>query len=228
MKMKLKLMLCICAFVLALTGSSAFAATKVTKPARPTITLVGSAETGMKVKWKKVSGATKYEVARASGINGTRFSVIGSTSKNYFIDKKAAPGKIYIYKVRAVKTKNGKTVKGKYCKRGWINMYLPQVTNAQAVKEGDSYSVTWNRVKGATGYEIQYTDNHIMSEYDEKTSVTDTCDNVVLNIPGDRPVNLRIRAIYDDEFYTYGPWSHILVIGHGGSSIILKKPVIYL
>ena len=55
---------------------------------------------GFKVSWSKVTGATKYEVYRKTG-NGS-YTKIATTTKTAYTDTKAAKGKYYTYRVRAV------------------------------------------------------------------------------------------------------------------------------
>ena len=57
-----------------------------------------------KVSWKKVEGATKYEVYRATSKSGTYSKVKTTTSLNWK-DTAAKSGKTYYYKVVAVASK---------------------------------------------------------------------------------------------------------------------------
>jgi lactocepin len=59
----------------------------------------------MKVSWKKVSGANKYEVWKKVGTNGTYKKVKTTTSVSYK-DTTTVKGKKYYYKVKAIKTAN--------------------------------------------------------------------------------------------------------------------------
>ena len=59
--------------------------------------------TTIRVTWNKVSGANGYRVYRSASKDG-KYTAIGSTAKNSavtFLDKKAATGTTYYYKVRA-------------------------------------------------------------------------------------------------------------------------------
>lgn len=55
------------------------------------------------VKWKKVSGATQYEVYRSTSAKG-KYKKIATTKKTSYTDKKATGGKKYYYKIRVCKT----------------------------------------------------------------------------------------------------------------------------
>lgn len=54
------------------------------------------------IKWKKVSGATQYEVYRSTSKKG-KYKKIATTKKTSYTDKKATGGKKYYYKIRVCK-----------------------------------------------------------------------------------------------------------------------------
>lgn len=54
------------------------------------------------VKWKKVSGATQYEVYRSTSKKG-KYKKLATTKKTSYTDKKATGGKKYYYKIRVCK-----------------------------------------------------------------------------------------------------------------------------
>lgn len=65
------------------------------------------------VKWKKVKGATQYEVYRATSKKG-KYKKIGTSKKTTYTDKKATGGKKYYYKVRVCKKINKKNYYSSY------------------------------------------------------------------------------------------------------------------
>lgn len=60
------------------------------------------------IKWKKIKGATQYQVYRSTSING-KYKKIGTTKKTSYTDKKATNGKTYCYKIRVCKKVGSKT-----------------------------------------------------------------------------------------------------------------------
>lgn len=54
------------------------------------------------VKWKKVKGATQYEVYRSTSKKG-KYKKLATTKKTSYTDKKATGGKKYYYKIRVCK-----------------------------------------------------------------------------------------------------------------------------
>ena len=68
--------------------------------AQPVVTIALSSKKP-KVSWKKIDGATKYEVYRATSKNGT-YSKVKTTTSTSYKDTAAKSGKTYYYKVVAV------------------------------------------------------------------------------------------------------------------------------
>ena len=71
--------------------------------------------TGSKLSWKKVTGATGFEVRRATGKKG-KYKKVTNTRRTSYTDKKLVRGKTYYYKVRAYRLVNGKKVYGQFSK----------------------------------------------------------------------------------------------------------------
>ncbi len=67
------------------------------------------------IKWKKIKGATTYQVYRSTSKKG-KYTKIASTSKNVYTDKKAKGGKKYYYKIRVGKKNGNKTYYSSYSK----------------------------------------------------------------------------------------------------------------
>ena len=85
-------------------------------PATPSVSLKSSTKKQMKVSWKKVSGASGYEIYRATSKSGkyTKVTTIKKGSTTNYTDKKLTSGKTYYYKVRAYRTVDGKKVYSSY------------------------------------------------------------------------------------------------------------------
>ena len=63
---------------------------------------VSKTSKSIKLSWKKVKGASGYEIYRASSVNG-KYKKIAEAGKKYqYTDKKVKAGRTYYYKVRAV------------------------------------------------------------------------------------------------------------------------------
>ncbi len=67
------------------------------------------------IKWKKIKGASTYQIYRSTSKKG-KYTRIASTNKNTYTDKKAKGGKKYYYKIRVIKKNNGKSYYSSYSK----------------------------------------------------------------------------------------------------------------
>ena len=111
---------------------------------------VEMADYGIKISWSKVSGATKYYVYRATSKNGS-YSKLGSTTKNYFSDKKTDLGKTYYYKIKAY-TDSKASSASSYTSAKCV---LPApVINKKVTANSTSFTISWNKLSKADGYYV--------------------------------------------------------------------------
>lgn len=85
---------------------------KVKKLSTPVISTKSYTSKGVKLKWKKVSSATEYNIYRATKRNGTykKIAVVKSSKSMVYIDSKAKNGKKYYYKIVAIGKVSGNKV----------------------------------------------------------------------------------------------------------------------
>jgi fibronectin type 3 domain-containing protein len=111
----------------------------------------GTSPDSVWIDWDAVSGATSYEVYRATSDVGVK-TLIGSPTDEYFDDTTAVAGTLYYYWVKACVDS--------YCSdysvydTGWPRP--PEPVNVQA-SDGtftDKVRVTWDAVSGVTNYEV--------------------------------------------------------------------------
>ena len=67
----------------------------------------------VRLKWRKVKGATGYQVYRSTSRKG-HFRKVATTRKNHLTNKKLKPGKTYYFKVRAFRTVKKKKKLGRF------------------------------------------------------------------------------------------------------------------
>ena len=91
-------------------------ATKVVKPAKVKSVKLKAKKKKLKVSWKKVSGATGYEVKAARNRKFTKGKKTVTVKKNKVTIKNLKPKKKYFVKVRAYKLANGRKYYGKWSK----------------------------------------------------------------------------------------------------------------
>jgi len=110
--------------------------------------------TSIEVSWKKVTGASGYEVSRSNSRNGAYKAVttVGA-GKVSCIDKNLTKGKTYYYKIRAYKTINGSKVYSSYSSivKRKAALSKPVLTVKAKTRKAQ---LKWKKVAGATKYEI--------------------------------------------------------------------------
>ena len=101
-----------------------------------------------KIAWKKVSGATGYEIYKKYGKKYKKLTTTKSVS--YTLKKLKTGKKIYV-KVRAYKKSGKKNIYGGYSKVLTIKPSLAKVKGAKARGK----VLSWKKVSGASGYQIK-------------------------------------------------------------------------
>ena len=130
--------------------------TVTVSPKKTTLSSVSLTSAGKaKLKWKKQSGVTGYQVYRATSENGKykKVKTIKGASKVTVTLPANTGSKAYYYKVRAYKTISGKNVYGEYSS---VKSCAPKKTSkitAKALK-GKKAKVTWKKVSSANGYQV--------------------------------------------------------------------------
>ncbi len=95
------------------TGVKSDAVSGKTKPGKVTLSKATFKDGNVTLTWKKVTGATGYEVYRSTS-KSSGYSLKKTTSDTTWSNKRLTGGKTYYYKVRAYKKVNGKKIYGDY------------------------------------------------------------------------------------------------------------------
>ena len=161
--------------------------------AQPTVTLSNVESTGkIKVSWKAIAGALKYEVYRATSKTGT-YSKISTTSGTSLTDSNTAAGKTYYYKVKAVhKTAAASsvysTVKSAIC-----DLARPTVT--LSLTSAGKPKLTWKSISGTTKYEVyratSKNGSYTLVYSGKSTNITDT-----KNVKKGTTYYYKVRAVH--------------------------------
>jgi fibronectin type 3 domain-containing protein len=128
-------------------------------PSAPTLKATKSVEYNeIAVNWTPVDGATGYHIYRKTEKEKKYTLIAKVTGKNVKVynDKTATCGVNYYYTVKSFRTEDGKDYYSK-CKKGVKGKALP-ATPTITVKANNynTLDLSWNKIKGATGYRIYY------------------------------------------------------------------------
>ncbi len=106
------------------------------------------------ITWNSVSGATSYNVYRATSSSGTK-SKIGSSTTTSYNDTIAVAGTTYYYWVTAVNSAGESGYSG--YGRGYRKASPPSSPTGVSASDGtytDKVYITWSSVSGATSYNV--------------------------------------------------------------------------
>ena len=119
---------------------------------RPDVTVSNIASSGkIKVSWKKIDGAIKYEVYRATSENGTYSKLITTTSTS-INNTSATAGKTYYYKVKAIHSNSSANSAYSLVDARTCDLAQPTLT-VKRNSNGDP-KLTWAKVSGAVKYQV--------------------------------------------------------------------------
>ncbi|NLP51855.1 bacterial Ig-like domain-containing protein [Bacillus sp. RO1] len=128
----------------------------------------------LKASWNQVSGASGYEIYRATSKTGSYYKVgtVTSGSTKTFTNSVQKTGKNYYYKVRAYRMVNDQKVYGSFSdiKSGKTILAVPASFNV-VKKNNTTATLTWNKVSGASGYRI-YRSTSKTGTYTRVASIT--------------------------------------------------------
>lgn len=123
------------------------------KLGRPDVKASNLASSGkVKLSWKKIKGASKYKVYRASSKNG-KYYLQKSLTKNSYIDNSAKEGKTYYYKIKALKGKE-KIISSAFSKKVKVTRHLARPIVKITKNSSGSNMLRWAKIEGAEKYEI--------------------------------------------------------------------------
>lgn len=161
------------ALITATAGGSKKAVSRVTvKLAVPSsMKAVSGGYNRAKITWRAVNGATAYQLYRSTSKNGTYKYVKTTTAKSY-TNTGLSTGKTYYYKVRAYRLKGRKKVHGSFTPAAAVKPVpaTPGKVKLKKVSTG-RISFTWNKVSGASGYEV-YRASSKTKTYSKVTTTT--------------------------------------------------------
>ncbi len=163
-----------------------------------------------KISWTAVNGATGYNIYFAQG-NG-RYQYKGSTTNRSYAFSNLQANTSYKVKIEAYKIVNGKeytsqtaTVKSFTTEN---NTAISKVTGLKATVKGTTVSLSWSKISGVAGYEIDFTVPGVGHISLYANSNGRKVSGITVK---DYDYTARVRAYkYVNGVKTYGPYSDIV------------------
>ena len=139
------------------------------KPAAPSVSIYRT-NGKPQLKWKAVSGATKYWIYRST--DGKNFKYFDSTTKTSYTNSGAASGTKYYYRVKAVAVVNGRNVASANSSTKSLLTSLAKPSVSITTSNGKP-KLSWKAVTRADKYYIyRSTDGKTFSYWDSTTKTT--------------------------------------------------------
>ena len=118
---------------------------------QPKITLSNNSSTGkVKLTWEKISGATGYQVYRATSRDGT-YKLMETVTGTTYTDTSSKAGKTYYYKVKAVAKSSSADSAFSAIKYRTCDLPKPDVS---ITRSSGKPKVSWDKVSGAVSYKV--------------------------------------------------------------------------
>ena len=164
---------------------------------------------GVKIDWNEVVGVTGYKIYRKGpGQTDWKQYRVLSAGTHTFVDKNVSDYKSYTYTVKAFRS----TVASSYDMTG-VKLYRMPGCKAKTVRSNarKTVDVTWNKVNGVSGYQIQYSTSSKFENY--KVATINSSSKLSRRIsplsPG-KYYYLRMRTYRRTGGRTYyGGWSSV-------------------
>ena len=177
-------------------------------PAPSSLKVSTKATTSITLSWNAVSGASGYEVYRATSSNGT-YSKLGEVTTTSRKCPGLSSGKKYFFKVRAFVTINGTKYFGAYSSVVSDVTLLAAPTVKISATTTTSITLSWNAVSGATGYEAYRSTsaNGTFSKMGEVTTTSRKCPGLTSR----KTYYFKVRAFVEiGGVRYYGPYSTVV------------------
>lgn len=171
---------------------------KVTPKATSSLKLTNTSS-GIKLTWKKVTGATGYYIYRSTSKSGTykKIATVKSGSTVTYTNKtsgtyKVTNGKTYYYKVIAYASTGKGTASSVKTTVRLTGVTLSSVKNSASKK----MTVKWKKNSKATGYQIQYSTSSSFASGNKTVSVSKaaTVSKTIGSLKKGKTYYVRIRA----------------------------------
>ncbi|MCM1364938.1 MAG: fibronectin type III domain-containing protein [Faecalibacterium sp.] len=153
------------------TGSYSSVFNCATAPGKvSSVKLSSVKDTSMTVSWKKVSGASGYQICSYNS-STKKYSVLATVSGTKATVKSLKGGTNYKIAVRAYRKVSGVSYYGAYSSQVSAQTLPGKVTGVKATPTVNSVTLTWTKLTGVTGYKV-YEYNTSKKTYTLKATVS--------------------------------------------------------
>ena len=181
--------------------------------AKHSIKKVTTTKNSFKITWNKKSDVSGYEIQYATNKNFSKAKTIKISSKNTTSTtiKNTSSSKAYYIRLRTVAKDGSKTY---YSPWSATSVTVNNPTVKKVSLSGSTMKVTWSKVSGATGYQVQYSTN---KDFDNaktvKISSKNTTSATIKKLSGNKTYYVRVRAtIKSGKTTSYSSWTSASVI----------------
>ena len=170
--------------------------------AKPSIKSATPTSNTIKVSWNKRSDVSSYQVQYSTNKSFSGAKTVSTTANSATI-KNTSATKVYYVRIRNV-VKSGSSTRYS----AWSNTKV--VINTSAVKSivssKNAFKVSWNKMSGVTGYQVQCSSNKSFSG--AKTFSTSSTSYTIKNTSATKIYYIRIRSVLKSGSTTYySAWS---------------------
>ena len=178
------------------TSAKSNKVTRVCDLPRPELKIAVVASTGkLKLTWDAVEGATKYQVYRSTD-GGESYSLLKTTTGTSLTNTSITAGNKYYYKVKAIHSNSNANSAYSSVKSGTCDLPRPTVKIAVVSSTG-KLKLTWEKVEGATKYEVYRStdggESYSLLKSTTGTSLTNT------SITAGNKYYYKVKAIHSNE-----------------------------
>jgi predicted nucleic-acid-binding Zn-ribbon protein len=180
--------------------------------AKTSITSIANTSSGIKLTWKKISGATGYIVYRktASSSKWTKVKTITKAATVSYTDKavKSKNGQKYVYKIETYKVTDSSSISSTSNQKNIVRLTAPAKLKAVNISS-KKMKLTWAKNKKVTGYQIQYSTSKTFAKGNKTVKVSKaTLKKTISKLKKGKTYYVRIRAYCKDSSgISYSAWS---------------------
>lgn len=145
---------CKAEFTVTVTGES-----ELKKPGATSITGKSAVYNAVTLKWKKISGASGYEIYRAESKKGKfkKVKTITNAKTVTYKDGKLKFNKTYYYKIKVYAKSGNNKAESAFSKTASVKTALAAPAQISLKKKAkNKLNIRWKKVAGASGYKVQY------------------------------------------------------------------------